>query len=449
MTGSQFLGRIKLLCCLLTSMTRTVRHFVYADQDLVSFGSHHFNYCAAVAGEFRSRGIATTVLANRGVDERIRTELSAVPFFSTHSYSRPGPRTFAKLCGDWVGPLQIVSSNFQVYRELRAARAQFVDPDTLIFAASCNYLDLAAWLRWMGELDKRCRPNLVIMLRFSPYGDGWLDTRLLFYRTIFRLLKNLILSSERCLHFVSDSRALANCYEKELGITVDVVPIPHATMTACAPGVGSFISSPVRPPLRLIVPGQIRKEKGYDLLLRMVPFLRQHKNSLRITVHIGSPHRELPNSRIDSLVAQITESALFEIIAGNLSTTDYLNQISTADAVLLPYNRIRYRYRTSGPFIEAAAAGIPLVIPIQTWMTTTATEYNLAFIPFDTERPKSLEQALLLLIKNILELKERGRTAMYKIRAHHNPSSFVNRLLEKTSNPSSSIPPTSTNSYAK
>ena len=51
---------------------------VYVDPGLRDNLGHHANNCRAIVGESRSRGIDTTILAFRGIDADLRTELRAI-----------------------------------------------------------------------------------------------------------------------------------------------------------------------------------------------------------------------------------------------------------------------------------------------------------------------------------------------------------------------------------
>jgi hypothetical protein len=69
---------------------------------------------------------------------------------------------------------------------------------------------------------------------------------------------------------------------------------------------------------------------------------------------------------IDSLRARTDD--LVECIAGPLDAAAYRGQIDAADALLLPYDQLRYRQRCSAILLEALAAGRPPIVTAGGWM---------------------------------------------------------------------------------
>ncbi len=59
-----------------------------------------------------------------------------------------------------------------------------------------------------------------------------------------------------------------------------------------------------------------------------------------------------------------------------LSTDAYYRLLGQADAVLLPYDAKIYRSRSSGVLTEALAAGKPVVVTENTWLSDQMTAFG-------------------------------------------------------------------------
>src|SRR5262249_10335076 len=68
-----------------------------------------------------------------------------------------------------------------------------------------------------------------------------------------------------------------------------------------------------------------------------------------------------------------------DLIMGSLPPQQYVEVLHRADIVLLPYDALRYRSRSSGVLAEALKLGRPTVIPEGTWMARVAGASGVVF----------------------------------------------------------------------
>ncbi|MBX2998958.1 MAG: glycosyltransferase [Caldilineaceae bacterium] len=160
---------------------------------------------------------------------------------------------------------------------------------------------------------------------------------------------------------LTDSDRLAQTYKKIFQIPVYVLPVPHTAAELPVfdpPGDGK---------IRCWWPGTPRTEKGLDLLQQMVS-----------TPLIGA-NRFILRASSDANLQQFArpDGLTVEAVAATLSREEYLGQFARSNLLLLPYDPVAYRERTSGIFIEAVVAGkIPLVSR-DTWMAYELQKYGL------------------------------------------------------------------------
>lgn len=151
----------------------------------------------------------------------------------------------------------------------------------------------------------------------------------------------------------------------------------QATRTSCLPWM-----DPVT--LRSIVPvaerhmivaylGDARKEKGFHhlpVVARMLDAGPVHAPiSFRIQLYHSSTYPESQCLEAAALLQHLSRDRV-SLIPRSLESADYAREILRADAVIVPYNRENYIARSSGVFAEGLAAGIPVIVPMGTWMSS-------------------------------------------------------------------------------
>jgi hypothetical protein len=72
-------------------------------------------------------------------------------------------------------------------------------------------------------------------------------------------------------------------------------------------------------------------------------------------------------------------SDFVEVIVGSVPPDRYIELLHNADIILLPYDPIRYRARSSGVLAEALKLGCPTVVPSGTWMARMAGGSGVTF----------------------------------------------------------------------
>ena len=113
--------------------------------------------------------------------------------------------------------------------------------------------------------------------------------------------------------------------------------------------------------------------------------------------------------------------------------TEYHALLNSADVVLCPYSRARYQ-TTSGPFTEALAAGKPVLVTADTWMSDQLRQYGAGVVCGD-QTPESIMEAILRLKQEYPALARQAADRRERWCAVNNPLSFVNALLRVAGDP--------------
>ena len=180
-------------------------------------------------------------------------------------------------------------------------------------------------------------------------------------------------------------RLLASCLEAATGtnllVCIDTEAIAAAVEEITGVGIPTWPMISVADPdqlkreksgsrrrhrVRLVAPIQTQRGKGLSAVLALAEgmhaSLRRGRVSLaaRFLAQSGDTARDLEwADRLTQLGG--------ELIEGDLTDDQYVQMISEADIVLLPYRSDIFRTRTSGVLLDAVAAGTPIVATRGTW----------------------------------------------------------------------------------
>lgn len=175
--------------------------------------------------------------------------------------------------------------------------------------------------------------------------------------------------------------------------------------------------------------GDGRFEKGLTLILE---YLSQTKDSPYFIIENIYP-RGYSNG--DLLKMQMIEARVKErqskvtFINKPLSNDDYKKTLANIDIFVLPYHPNSYDKRVSGVFIEAALQGIPIIVPLNTWMAEEIAKYKNGIAFNYKSGARGLELAIRAITSNIDKYKIAALSASKKYNKLHTPDNFVSTLL--------------------
>jgi glycosyltransferase involved in cell wall biosynthesis len=116
------------------------------------------------------------------------------------------------------------------------------------------------------------------------------------------------------------------------------------------------------------------------------------------------------------------------LLQSSLSADAYQALLESADIVLLPYDALTYRARTSGPLVEAICANKPVVAPANSWMSLQLGLSD-AGVTFISGNIPSLVHAVRSVMANYPRHRIAAEQLGAKFREYHNPRTFIGRLM--------------------
>lgn len=182
-------------------------------------------------------------------------------------------------------------------------------------------------------------------------------------------------------------------------------------------------------PLVVSYVGDLRDEKGIDLLPGIIAAIRRAghgpaKVRFRIQGNLPVAGVTARTWRTKAALEAVGQLGGLELVKGPLSSDDYMALMLQSDVLLIPYSPIHYAARSSGIFVEALAAGIPTVHPLNSWMGRNAAD----LLGFGYSKPTEIAAGLDNMIVNypLHEAASRGHASQW--RARHSAARLVSLL---------------------
>jgi glycosyltransferase involved in cell wall biosynthesis len=405
------------------------KRLLIVEEALKNRRGHWYEYNLAIVTEARRQGIEVTVLAHRDLEEGLRLELKAVPFFPVTSWDQVYYHP-----SQWRRYIGILRHNFRVARWMRRHFASNDPYDVVLVPTVVLYHWLAwRWLAW--RYGGRCFQKLVLTTRNNA-GDYNPVTRTYQFKSSAKVLRKAVKSfaplvKSGLVELASDSSRLASQYKELSGLPFSTYPHPRPSdhlppvVRARDPN-GPLVFSALGPP---------RYEKGSDLILEAIRLARQRRPELRLrfvlqwTMKVYNPSK---NEVAPS--AELEADPQVEIIRRDLSSAEYQQRIEDSDVLLLPYRRSQYHARLSGIAIEAFQSGVPCICISDTWIADAMQSIGSG-IAIEVESAKALADGIIDFTEGNGELRARAIERLALARTTHAPRQFVDMLF-------ANVPPT-------
>src|SRR6266700_5609198 len=366
---------------------------VIVDQSFEGLSGHHAEYTLCVAKE-AAKHARVTVLANQRCAVRSSDEIEIQPIFrlpwTQAQRSRP-PALFDPT---------VSFPAWSFLADLRLGLDRIgLSPQDHVFVHSIGFTELEDLLTFAMTADRSRLPVFDILLRRDLdeiSGDNQGFRRFTAYLKAFAGLG----FAPDTARFFADTEALSEHYATVTGIpftTLGIAFDQDAMRTALA----------ARPPRTADEPlivgylGDARPEKGYQFFPDLAATLTQShlsngKARLRLQSNFHLAGGETP-AMPEARRALERFGPAVELLYDPLDQDEYYRQLAEMDIIVLPYVSERYRRRSSGIFVQAAAAGKVVVVPRETTMWAEAQRCAMEnCVSYDTpeELPEAVSQAI-------------------------------------------------------
>lgn len=416
--------------------------FIILDQSLTNADGHHYDMDRSVAKAAATFGLTPRVAANRAFDTALPFEEAPVDrWFSqtwVDAHQTKAVQAARRVIEAFPRVLQpaLLSAAGHVRRMLTPKndtaiaplpfgseavaylRTRDVTAGDHIFVHTLAGAELHALCEAISTADLQARIHVVlrrdadepVMSKGVPGGYSAL---------LARIAERPSLSDQVRLY--TDTEALTEQHRAiEPRLEFQTLPIP-------IPPIMTDIADAARAPgpLRLVYLGNARSEKGFQALPDAMLALKAAGLPTTELIAQANSNTSLSEHVIDDARRRLRAMDNVQLIEAPLGSDVYGRLLATADLVLLPYNATDYRRRSSGVLIEALAAGKPVVIPNNSWLSDTAP--NDCAVTF--EDYSAFGAAIVRAVKNIDALGVAAKSGALEWRSRHSPSALVQALL--------------------
>jgi glycosyltransferase involved in cell wall biosynthesis len=403
---------------------------IIADNALQDACGHFYEYDISVAGALNERGYETVCVSNVdfiGTGEflprfhvgfggpsrnqsfalraknKIRRTLPAIA-------NMPGSGLLHK---EEQLSAQIYIEDLQgLFRELKPK------PEDLIFFPNFSHRDLVALLDFIGSYTGEL-PAICLMFRrdlFFPSGKRSDDQH---EAAVLEL--DLPKLQKQCggkLFLFTDTEQLRQEYLTVTGSDFTVLPIPfrHDVLD-------SVPAQAPHPARTLVYLGGAREEKGFQYLPVLAQELKEELSAG--TLRILAQAYPSEDSVIAEAIRDLKSVLGVELIERSLTPEEYYSALVNSDVVFAYYSPTHYRSRSSGVFVEALAAGKPVIVSAGSWMESVLPPGAGVVAKSPEDLPGKVRQ--LLADYDTFEIE--ASKAREQVRSKHSPRELVRILL--------------------
>jgi glycosyltransferase involved in cell wall biosynthesis len=366
---------------------------VIVDQSFEGLSGHHAEYTLCIAKE-AAKQARVTVLANQRCEVKSSEGIEIQPNFRL-----PWTQTQRARPPALYDPT-VSFPAWSFLADLRRGLDRIgLSPQDHVFVHSIGFTEIEDLLTYAMTTDRARLPVFDILLRRDLdeiSGDEPGFQRFVAYLKAFAGLG----FAPEAARFFTDTEELSEHYTTVTGIrftTLGIAFDQDAMRTALA----ALSPKTADEPLIVGYLGDARPEKGYQFLHSVAETLMQsHLSNAKARLRLQS-NFHLPGG--ETLAMPEARHALerfgpaVELLYDPLNQDEYYRQLAEMDIVVLPYMSERYRRRSSGIFVQAAAAGKVVVLPRGTTMCVAAQRYamgNCVFYDAPEELPEAVAQAI-------------------------------------------------------
>ena len=292
-------------------------------------------------------------------------------------------------------------------------------PSDHVFVPTAHGRELIAIQRMVADWEPERLPTFHLEFRhdLDVYGSTYREQHRVYFQHAREFSK-----SDR-LRLYSDTSELSASFERFSGLRFDTLPIPFRSQL--------IQPAPPSDQIRISYFGDARDEKGFYWLPDLVDsLLDNYLRSGRVSFIIQATRSPTSHSRRSRRALEQLwryDSKYFRFVGEEspLQTEEYYRLVSETDILLCPYDAARYRMRSSGTFTEGISAGVPVVCPADTWMSTQ--------LPPGGGEKFADKQSFINAVKRICDQYPayRERAQKYKIAWNecHSPTKLVRTII--------------------
>ena len=397
------------------------KKFHIIDPGLAGIGGHYYSLNLAIAKQLSNIGIEVVTYGKQGA-EIINEHLNFRPTFRFDVFQEIP----AQSANSYVVE-NFFTLNKIFFEDLSSISSLEMSKDDVVYFGGITQNQINAVADWVLSLPENSRPRVIITLRFlnsrmlHNLNRGFAPQIEYLYHQSLQRLKHV----HKRTVLVADTEALCQSYRAISGLEVTLVPEPLGGFTFSE---NLSLQNHIKNDLQILYIGNISPYKGLELLPEIAEKVLTATDTTNFVIQINAD----PDSDKAQLIKPVSEKfpGRIKIIYGALSMEEYLDTMSKADIVLLPYHPAYYSFGGSGVFIEAASMGKIIVVTAGTFIDGQAKEHDLPVSFAERYSSESFISTLLSAINDLPMLKKLARISCPQFSSYNSPNNLIKNLLK-------------------
>jgi len=392
---------------------------IILDPNLEGEGGHHLAYDLAIAEAAMARGQEVRIIAHRRFPASAIGGVPVLPHFTETCYAQRHDDPVTGRFDDFR------HFNDTLLADLRALPAEGLRPADCVLVPTVTETHLAGFVAWMKGFEPTRAPLFVVHL-MMPSGvalgaDGALivedPLRALFYR----LAERAAGGPGPAIHFFASGGQHAREYSALFGRPIAAHPLPIRPEPAPLPI--------ELPPTALLFAGDARADKGIALLPQLAPALAAALPGWRFAAHVNVDRAWGEAKAAGEAMLELGERLpQLAVRGGRLPPAEYLDLLRRARLVLLPYDPVLARRKSSGVLWEAISLGRPVVVPAGTWLEEEARHWGAGHVAYGAQRCEDILAAMAEAAASLSALEARSAEAGARYRAANGAAALIDQL---------------------
>jgi glycosyltransferase involved in cell wall biosynthesis len=388
------------------------KRLLICEEALINYKGHFYSWIKAIRKIHLDAGSEVIVAGNIGVNDAIQQEFQVHKSYTHNNWS--GIYDYKQ---SWRRYASVFLHNYRVYNQTRNLLKETGPVDCVILTA-VRIHQLLAWQKLCKKcLGKDFQKVIIFILTSEAIYDE--DHTSFHFKKSSALIKNVLRGFKKYVDkgqviLAGDSHITCKEYESLSGVPFRVFPSPAAGLEAAAKI--STKGNKAISGATFVILGVSVIDKGIDLLqIAILKLLAENPDlDANFIIQWSTPTIDYAGKPvpIDPALRNARQVKLLENV---LDENEYRDYLQMADFIVLPYRRIVYFNRLSGVAIEAACAGIPMIVTENTWLSWAVNEFG-AGVTIKDGSAEDLASQISYCINNREQLKqkaaERQKTAL-------------------------------------
>jgi len=350
------------------------KKLLICEEALRDYNGHFYSWIKAIREIHVQAGAEVLIAGNKDVNSNIKNEFSVYPVFTHNNWS--GIYDYKQ---SWRRYAAVFLHNYRIYRQTRNL-LQKTGPVDCILLPAVRIHHLLAWKKLCKQrLGKDFKRVILFILTSEAIYDEHYDG--FHFKKSSVLIKNLLKSFKKEVEngrviLAGDSHITCNEYQSLSGVPFQVFPSPAAGLQASIKKNDDPETNDNQVP-HFVILGVSVIDKGIDLLQNAILELLAENKDLdaKFIIQWSTPTIDY-NGQPVIISDKLRQAGQVELIESVLDEKLYKSYLQKADFIVLPYRRQVYFNRLSGVAIEAACAGIPMIVTENTWLAWALNEFG-------------------------------------------------------------------------